>query len=130
MGVYYGLIMLGIGFWYHYTVVQQNQPLPEPEKENAVKWFVIGAVTFWAGLLIGYFIIWAFVQGILGGVDIGIGSEFGRTSGGASGVKGIVFEFLPLIFGLVAAYLVRLRYILKKEIGVGKLVKRFTSKAK
>ncbi|MGH8548427.1 MAG: hypothetical protein ACRERU_07470 [Methylococcales bacterium] len=130
MGVYYGLIMLGTGFWFHYSVVQQNEPLPEPEKENAIKWFVIGAVTFGAGMLLGYFINWAFVEGILGGIAVGIGAEFGRTSGGNTGLRGIVLEFLPLITGLLTVYLVRLRFILKKEIGISKLVKKFTSKAK
>ena len=130
MGVYYGLIMLGIGFWYHYTVVQQNVPLPEPQKENAIKWFAIGALVFWGGLLVGYFINWAFVEGILGGIDIGIGGEFGRTSGGDTGFEGIIFEMLPLVFGLLAAYLVRARFILKKEIGISKLVKKFSSKEK
>lgn len=130
MGVYYGLIMLGIGFWFHYSVVQQNVPLPEPEKENAIKWFVIGAGTFFAGILAGLFINWLFVEGILGGIAIGIGGEFGRTSGGDTGVRGIVLEFLPLLIGLLAAFLVRSRFILKKEIGISKLVKKFTSKAK
>ena len=130
MGVYYGLIMLGIGFWFHYSVVQQNVSLPEPEKENAIKWFGIGAIIFWGGVLFGYFINWAFVEGILGGMDIGIGGEFGRTSGGDTGVQGIVLEFLPLILGLLTAYLVRARFILKKELGISKLIEKFTSKGK
>jgi hypothetical protein len=130
MGVYYGLIMLGIGFWFHYSVVKQNEPLPESEKENAIKWFVIGAGSFFAGILGGIFINWLFVEGILGGIDVGIGGEFGRTSGGNTGFRGVVLEFVPLIIGLLTAYLIRVRFVLKKEIGINKLVKKLTSKTK
>ncbi|MGR9105311.1 MAG: hypothetical protein ACU843_00115 [Gammaproteobacteria bacterium] len=130
MGVYYGLIMLGVGFWFHYTVVQCNEPLPEAKKENALKWFAIGAGTFLGGVLFGYFINWSFVEGVLGGIDIGIGGEFGRTSGGETGFQGVVLEFLPLLVGLLTVYLVRRRFVLKKELGISKLIKNMLSKGK
>ncbi|MCI0653282.1 MAG: hypothetical protein L0Y39_02210 [Methylococcaceae bacterium] len=130
MGVFNGLIMLGIGLWFHYTVIQQNQPLPEPEKENAIKWFAIGSLTFLAGVIVGLGINWLIVEGFIGGMAVGIGGEFGRTSGGDTGLQAIVLEFFPLTFGLLAAYLVRVRYILKKDLGISKLIKKFTSKTK
>lgn len=130
MGVFNGLIMLGIGFWFHHSVVQQNQPLPEPEKENAIKWFAIGSLTFLGGVIAGLFVNWLFIEGIVGGVDVGIGGEFGRTSGGATGLRAIILEFFPLVFGLLASYLVRAKYILKKEIGISKLVAKIRPKAK
>jgi hypothetical protein len=130
MGVFNGLIMLGIGFWFHSTVVRQNEPLPEPEKENAIKWFAIGAITFLAGIIVGLMLNWAFVEGIVGGMAVGIGGEFGRTSGGSTGMGAIILEFFPLTFGLLSAYLVRARFILKKDLGISKLVQKLMSKAK
>jgi hypothetical protein len=130
MGVFNGLIMLGIGFWFHHTVVQMNQPLPESQKENAIKWFALGSVTFLAGVVVGLSINWAFVEGIIGGIDVGVGSGFGRTSGGSTGMRAVILEFFPLIFGLLAAYLVRAKFILKKELGISKLVEKIRSKGK
>lgn len=130
MGVFYGLIMLGIAFWFHASVIQQNQPLPENEKENAIKWFAIGAVTFLGGVIIGYIINFLFVEGILGGIAVGIGGEFGEASGGDTGLQGIILELIPLMTGLLTIYLVRLKFILKKQIGIGDFFKKITNKNK
>lgn len=130
MGVFYGLIMLGIAFWFHASVIKQNEPLPEQEKENAIKWFAIGAATFLLGVILGYFINFLFVEGILGGLAVGIGGEFGEASGGDTGVQGIILELIPLITGLLTIYLVRLKFIQKKQIGISKFVKKFTDKNK
>lgn len=130
MGVFNGLIMLGMGLWFHYTVIQQNERLPEAQKENAIKWLAIGALTFLAGVLVGLLINYLFVEGILGGMAIGIGAEFGRTSGGNTGVRGIILELAPLTFGVLAAVLVRVRFLLNKEFGINKLIKKIRSKAK
>lgn len=130
MGVFYGLIMLGMGFWFHHSVIQMNQSRAESEKVNAIQWFWIGAATFLGGLALGYVINWAFVEGILGGIDIGVGSGMGRTSGGNTGIQGVVLELVPLISGLVVTYLIRMRFVLKKELGIGKFVKKYTAKTK
>ncbi|MGH8497620.1 MAG: hypothetical protein ACRERV_02255, partial [Methylococcales bacterium] len=86
--------------------------------------------TFLAGLLLGYFVNWTIVEGIMGGMAIGIGAEFGRTSGGNTGFTGVFLEFLPLVIGLLVTYLVRARFILKKDLGINSLIRKFKSKAK
>ncbi len=130
MGVFNGLFMLGIGYWFHHSVVQMNLPLPESQKENAFKWFGIGSFTFLGGVILGFIVNWAFVEGVVGGIDVGVGSGFGRTSGGSTGFRAVVLEFFPLVFGLLASYVVRARFILKKELGISKLVQKIRSRWK
>ncbi|GEM_PF-1161825 len=130
MGVYYGLIMLAIAFWFHASVIKENEPLPQDQKENAFKWFALGAACFFAGILFGSVFNWVFVTGILGGMAIGIGSEFGEASGGNTGMTGILLELSPLAFGLLFCYLVRLKFILKKSSGISAFIKGTLEKIK
>lgn len=130
MGVFYGLVMFGTAFWCHASVIKQNEPLPEAEKENAIKWFGIGAATFLLGVVLGYLVNWLFVEGILGGVAIGIGGGIGEASGGDTGIQAIILELIPLITGLLIVYLVRLKFIQKKQIGISKLINKLIAKNK
>lgn len=127
MGVYYGLLMFAIGFWFHASTIKHNESLPEAEKENAFKWFGIGAVSFMAGVVAGYAFNWAFVMGILGGMAVGVGGEFGEASGGDTGAQGIILELIPPLFGLALVYLVRMKFLLKKSLGFSEVISKFKS---
>jgi hypothetical protein len=123
MGAIYGLVMFGVAFWFHTSVIQENQSKPEEEKENAIKWFVLGAIIFLAGITLGYMINYIVVEGIIGGLTKGVGGEgIGEATGGDTGIVAIVLEFVPLITAGLAVHLVRSKYVTKKPSGILDLI--------
>ncbi len=112
MGAISGLIMLGIAFWFHQTTISENESKAEDQKQNAWQAFWIGAGSYFGGYLLGLFLNRAII--FFFPIDVGVGGSFGEASGGDTGIVGIFYEFLPLIAGIVLAYFVRLKFILKK----------------
>ena len=111
MGVFSGLLTLAVAFWFYNTTIKQNQSKAEHEKENGWKSFGLGAAAYFAGYMLGVFfnrtLIYFFP------IDVGVGSGLAEASGGNTGALGIFYEFVPLIGGLVAAYFVRIKLLLK-----------------
>lgn len=113
MGVYSGLIMLGVALWYHQTAIQVNLSRAEGDKENGWKWFWIGAAAYMGGQIVGLLLNWLVIGGE---IDVGIGASFGEASGGDTGLQGIVFEFIPILFALLSAFFVRRQWLLNNKI--------------
>jgi len=111
MGVYSGLIMLAIAFWFHSTTVKQNASKGEHEKQNAWISFWLGAVTYFGCQWFGYWIIRIIT--IFFPIDIGVGDTFVDGSGGDTGALGIFYEILPIIIGIAGAYLVQSKWLSK-----------------
>ena len=111
MGAYSGLLTLAIAFWFHSTTIKQNQSRAEHEKQNAWHSFWMGAGVYFGGLVLGVFINRSITYFFP--VDVGIGGSFGEASGGDTGAVGIFYELLPIFIGIVSAYLVRLKFLLK-----------------
>ena len=102
MGAISGLIMFGIGFWFHKSVIDANAGLPDEEKRNGFTWFGIGSGVYLAGLLLGMVLNWLFLAGE---IDVPVGDESGQATGGDSGAVGIISELMPIFLGLAAAYI-------------------------
>ena len=131
MGAIYGLVMFGVAFWFHASVIQENESKPQEEKDNAIKWFVGGALVFLGGITLGYMINYIVVEGIIGGLTKGVGGEgIGEATGGDTGLLAIVLEFVPLATGALAVYQVRKKFVSKQSIGLRELASKFTTKDK
>lgn len=127
MGAYSGLITFAVAFWYLQTVSNLNETAADENKKNGWKWFWIGGGTYFGGFILGMFVNRLFVSAI-GGIDVGIGTEFGEATGGDTGALGIALEFTPIIVGVAAAYVVRRVWLLNQKFDFSALMSRFSAK--
>ena len=129
MGAFSGLITFGIAFWFLTTASEYNKNVSEEQKENGWKWFWIGAGVYFGGYILGMTLNWLFVAGEID-VPIGDASMGGMAAGGDSGFLGIVLELSPIVIGLVAAYAVRAKYLLKEALPIPEFITNLLSKKK
>jgi hypothetical protein len=127
MGAYSGLITFAVAFWYLQTVSNLNETAADENKKNGWKWFWIGGGIYFGGFILGMFVNRLFVSAI-GGIDVGIGTEFGEATGGDTGALGITLELIPIIVGVAAAYVVRRVWLLNQKFDFSALMSRFSAK--
>lgn len=107
MGAISGLVTIAVAFWFYQTIIDKNQALPQEEKVNAWIGFWIGAGSYFGGYMIG-----VLLNGLI--ITMTGGAEPGEATGANTGIKGIIQEFLPLIAGILVAFFVRQKWLLKK----------------
>lgn len=120
MGVFSGLITFGMAFWFYSGIIQSNEGLNQEDKRNGWSWFWIGGGVYLGGYMAGIVLNWMIIGGEL---PVGIGAGFGQASGGDTGALGIILEFTPMIIGLLAAYLIRVKFVLQKQVPLPSFVK-------
>ncbi len=111
MGAVYGIINLLIGAWFYRTAHTVKKP--------AITWAAIGASVFLACLIAGYGL--NYVLQVATGQDTttmgpsqsGTGADF--TDYGTDFVA-ILYEFIPLIFGLVGSAITRSVFLLNTGV--------------
>ncbi|MEE9412999.1 MAG: hypothetical protein V3V22_08110 [Methylococcales bacterium] len=108
MGAVYGVINLLVGAWFYRTAHTVQKP--------AITWAVIGAAVF-LGCLIGGYGLNYLIQVIIGADTTTMGPAQSATGADFSdygtNFTAILYEFIPLIFGIVGAALVRSVFLLK-----------------
>jgi hypothetical protein len=108
MGAVYGIVNLLIGAWFYNSAHTVKKP--------AITWAAIGAAVFLACLFAGYgfnYLLQVLTDQdttTMGPAQSATGADF---SDYGTNFVGILYEFIPLIFGLVGAALVRSVFLLK-----------------
>ncbi|MEE9345552.1 MAG: hypothetical protein V3U88_08090 [Methylococcales bacterium] len=108
MGAVYGVINLLVGAWFYRTAHTVKKP--------AITWAVIGAAVFLGCLIAGYGTNYL-IQVIIGADTTTMGPAQSATGADFSdygtNFTAILYEFIPLIFGIIGAALVRSVFLLK-----------------
>jgi hypothetical protein len=116
MGVIFGIVNLVVAVWFYASAVSVKKP--------ALKWAVIGGLSFLAFKFIGYLLL-ATLQGSLIEASLDDLSDQGyvqtersadalasETSDDQYTVIGIFYEFFPLIVALLGVSFIRAKFIL------------------
>ncbi len=108
MGAVYGIVNLLVGAWFYRSAHTVKKP--------AITWAVIGAAVFLGCLIAGYGFNYL-LQVISGGDTTTMGPAQSATGADFSdygtNFSAVLYEFIPLIFGMVGAALVRSVFLLK-----------------
>jgi hypothetical protein len=111
MGAVYGVINLLVGAWFYRSAHTVKKP--------AITWAAIGAGVFLACLIAGYgfnYLLQILTDGdttTMGPAQSATGADF--TDYGTN-FGAILYEFIPLIFGLVGASVVRAVFLLNTGV--------------
>ncbi|MCH9696922.1 MAG: hypothetical protein K0U68_02355 [Gammaproteobacteria bacterium] len=111
MGSIYGIINLLVGAWFYRTARAVKKP--------AITWAAIGASVFLGCLIAGYGLNYL-LQIISGGDTTTMGPAQSATGADFTDYEtnyaAILYEFIPLILGLVGSAIVRSVFLLKSGI--------------
>jgi|GEM_PF-3229347 len=111
MGAVYGIINLLVGAWFYNTAHSVKKP--------ALNWAAIGAAVFLVCLFLGYgfnYIIQSMAEQDTSVIAPSAGSGGADIADYGTDFVAVLYEFVPLIFGLLGAAVVRSVFLLKTGI--------------
>ena len=119
-----GIVMIFVALWIYQSAMRAKTP-------NVMMWVAIGAVTFFV-VQAGFQVIDVSILEMIRGSEGGAGYERDLTSigdrkneSGFQGFGGVLLslynELMPQIAGILAAALVRIKFITKEPITIGNL---------